>query len=122
MSKIYAPEFWQRPPTVLERMQGLESLVGKLQDQLALQVKVLASLAAHSVDVNRGKKISPVEGGFSFPFDWQAEIPGICDLNIVEDREAGKIVVRICDPSPRPVQSDPGWAVSELDKVLAEES
>ena len=124
MNKIItASEFLHKPPPVMIKLMALERLVKKYESLLESQVKVLACLALHAQELRKTKKINQVQDGFAIPYNWQEDLPMTVDLNIVEDHEAGQIVVRLLKPGPRPVGVDnTGWTIPDEQKVMEDES
>jgi hypothetical protein len=117
---------FSKPPTPLLVMQAQERLIRRYESQLESQSKVLAMLAQHSSDVAAGRGIKAVAGGFSVPWDWQADLPFQCDLNVVEDADERMIVVRLLSPTPRvqPATLETfereGWHVPDEEKRAEE--
>jgi hypothetical protein len=119
---VLPPGFFTRPPPMVVRLAALERVVQKYEEQLAQQVKILASLALHASDLARGKKVKLVPGGFAVPFSWQADIPSVCDLNVEDDRESGQMTIRVLGPSPRLQGPDlTGWHVPDEQKRAEDE-
>ncbi len=111
------PDFFTKPPPIMLEQLGQARLIVRYESLLESWSRVLASLAKHAGDVSRGRRIQPVAGGFSFPYGWQEDLPGMCDLNIVEDQDSKLIVVRLLEPTPRLTKADgTGWIVPDEQK------
>lgn len=124
MSNLVLPgDFFQKPPPILIKLQAMENLLRKYESLLESQVKVLACLCQHSPDLRRAMKVKQVQDGFAIPYNWQSDLPMTVDLNIVEDHEAGQIVVRLLKPAPRSQSVDnTGWTIPDEQKVMEDEN
>lgn len=112
-----------RPPNIMLEYLAQQRLIERYESLLESWSRVLCALAAHASELERGKKVRRTEGGFKIPHKWQADLPPVCDLNVVEDEETGEIVVRLLTPSPRVRQADTdGWVVPNEDAVAERES
>ena len=90
-----------KPPGVMLEHLAQMRLIQRYESLLSTYAKVLSCLAKHANDVSHGRRIQPVPGGFSFPYGWQADLPAMCDLNVVEDEQEKTIMVRLLEPTPR---------------------
>lgn len=123
MGKIINPsDFFVKPPPVMIQNMAQERLIRKYESLLESQVKVLACLCMHSNELRRAMKVKQVAGGFAIPHNWQEDLPMTVDLNIVEDHEAGQIVVRLMEPEHRKTSVDnTGWTAPDEQKVMEDD-
>lgn len=115
--RIYAPEFFSKPPLILSQNMAQERLIQKYQETIETYGTALAALAKHALAVSRGKKIQPVDGGFEFPYSWGEDLPIHNMLQVISDPEAGKFVVRLLQPRPVSVVKTEGHVPDEQKRM-----
>lgn len=116
MPRIITPEFFNAPPPIMLRQMAQERLIARYESLLESWSRVLAALAQNAGDMRR---VNAVRGGISFPYAWTANLPAQFDLNVVEDADEKRVVVRLLTPAPRAVASDAtraGWQVPDEQK------
>lgn len=85
-----------RPSKLFLEVAAQNRLIERYERLLESWSRVLASMALHATEL--GAKVRPVGGGFEIPYGWQADIPPVCDLNVIEDTENRVMVVRVLSP------------------------
>ena len=106
-----------KPPMIMLEHLAQERLIDRYQNMLQSWSLVLISMAQHAGDIEKGRGIKAIPGGFKLPYNWQVDIPTECDLNVIEDEEDKSIVVRVLGPSARIRKpDDSGWIVHDEEK------
>jgi hypothetical protein len=85
-----------RPSKLFLEVAAQNRLIERYERLLESWSRVLASMALHATEL--AAKVRPVGGGFEIPYGWQADIPPVCDLNVIEDTENRVMVVRVLSP------------------------
>jgi hypothetical protein len=95
----------ERPPRLFLEVAARERVIERYERLLESWSRVLAAMALHATELAEGRGVRAVGGGFEIPFAWQADVPPICDLNVIEDADSRVMVVRVLAPGSEPTKA-----------------